>query len=269
MMWSVFASLRTLSTLVLALLLLSPAKPAFSQAFADSFWEYQINGNFGEFRLNSGMVEFSCLAGSKQVTVVVNAGGLPRQTTIEIRNGGNFYRSTARLNTRGTYQFTVAPAKISNFFRLFTRFADLSISVEAAGPLSVRTGAGGGSDVADVMTSFCMNGGIGGGGLGGGSGPAVIIPGPGGGQAGATPGAGGGQSGSVSLLDVFNIIGQLNDAKTMRNQNGNRNGNRPLNQWIRRYRIQTRPNRVSWPCRAALNPTPAPTPTPAGSILRW
>ena len=215
MMWSVFASLRTLSTLVVALLLLSPAKPAFSQAFADSFWEYQISGNFGEFRLNSGMVEFSCLAGSKQVTVVVNAGGLPRQTTIEIRNGGNFYRSTARLNTRGTYQFTVAPAKISNLFRLFTRFADLSISVEAAGPLSVRTGAGGGSDVADVMTSFCMNGGTsGGGGLGGGSGPAVIIPGPGGGQAGATPGAGGGQSGSVSLLDVLNIIGQLNDAKT-------------------------------------------------------
>ena len=196
-MWPVFASLRTLLALVIALFLLSPAKQAMSQAFADPYWEYQINGNFGEFRLNSGIVVFSCLAGSGQVTVVVNAGGLPRQTTIEIRNGGNYYRSTARLNTRGNYQFTVGPAKISNFFRLFTRFLELTINVEAAGPMNVRTGAGGGSDAAEVMTDFCMNGVLGGGG----------------GQAGVTPGAGGGQSGSVSLLDVFNILGQLSDAQ--------------------------------------------------------
>ena len=60
------------------------------------------------------------------------------------------------------------------------------------------------------MAGFCMPGRSGG---GGNSGPVVITPGNGGGQAGATPGAGGGQSGSVSLLDVFNIIGQLSDAQ--------------------------------------------------------
>ena len=97
-----------------------------------------------------------------------------------------------------------------NFFRLFTRFPELTVNVEAAGPLNVRTGAGGGSDAADVMAGFCMPGRSGG---GGNSGPVVITPGNGGGQAGATPGAGGGQSGSVSLLDVFNIIGQLSDAQ--------------------------------------------------------
>ena len=155
------------------------------------------------------MLVFLCLAGIKQATVVVNAGRLPRQSTIEIRNGSNYYRSTARLNTRGTYQFTVAAAKISNFFCLFTRFPELSINLEVTGSLSVKIGAGGESDMAEVMTSFCMNSGLG----GVGSGPAVIILGSSGGQAGATPNADGGQSGSVSLLDVFNIIGQLNDAK--------------------------------------------------------
>ena len=52
-MWPVFASLRTLLALLVALFLLSPTKPAMSQAFTDPYWEYQINGNFGKFRLKS------------------------------------------------------------------------------------------------------------------------------------------------------------------------------------------------------------------------
>lgn len=175
---------------------------AQAQAFADAYWDYAISGNRGDFNLAGGAVHFTCQKGRGQLTVTVAAGGTPRQTTIEFRNGGNFYRSTANKNAGGTYTFTIPGNRTRSMYRILTQFDDVNIDVAAAGPIYIQTGSRSGSDVASVMQSFCQAGNFGGSSSGGSSGGSSS-----GGSSGGSSGSGSG-SGSVTI-DLNDLLGGI------------------------------------------------------------
>lgn len=139
---------------------LSSAHLAQAQAYADLYWDTIINGNSGDFNMGGG-VNFKCRRGQGDLTVTVAAGGSPNQTTIEFRNGGTYYRSTARKNAAGTYTFTVSGNRTSTMYRLLTAFPNVNIDVAAAGPIFVETGADEGSEGPIIMREFCSPGGSG------------------------------------------------------------------------------------------------------------
>lgn len=161
MFLKVFSMKRLLVSLMLSAGLISAASTVQAQAYADEWWDYTILNNQGDFNLSRGGVNFKCQRGGGDLIVTVAAGGVPNQTTIEFRNGGNYYRSTARKNAQGTYSFTVPGNRNTAMYRILTQFPAVNISVEAAGPIYVETGSLAGSDVAVTMQEFCSGGGSG------------------------------------------------------------------------------------------------------------